>query len=220
MIEDTVKKSIQKRSNLHFLERRSSMSKINSQSICSFSTISTQVSNFYVILIGEYFELHSNPYTKAWGVLYNFRNKSLESPLYDEVDNIQSRNCKNKRISHRLFNTFYENLLDVALKRNYYIEFKPVCQNSGWAVDVSIMKGKHEQDKIGFVFLLKEDLCYNISSGKYEPLGLQKLMIKQLESVSLMKVVPIFESYYQNEIDQHDFLDRLISKNFMQMQAK
>lgn len=158
----------------------------------------------------------------------------MDSPLYDEVDNIQSRNCKNKKISHRLFNSFYENLLDVALKRNYKIEFKPVCQNSGWAVDVTwshrsgfenskIDKGikeKHEQNKIGFVFLLKEDLWYNISSGKYEPLGLQKLMIKQLESVSLMKVVPIFETYYQNELDQHDYLDRLISKNFMQMQAE
>lgn len=113
------------------------MSRINSQSICSCLTTLMQVRHFYVILIGEYFELHSNPYTKAWGVLYNFRNKSLDSPLYDEVDNIQSRNCKNKKISHRLFNNFYENLLDVALKRNYKIEFKPVCQNSGWAVDVT-----------------------------------------------------------------------------------
>ena len=37
----------------------------------------------------QYIELNNNQHAKAWAVLYNFRNKSLDSPLFDEVDNIQ-----------------------------------------------------------------------------------------------------------------------------------
>ena len=91
----------------------------------------------------NYYELNSESYVKAWSILYYFRNKSLHSPLYDEVENIQARNLSGKRISHKLFNDFYSTMLKVSMERNYHLTFSPRCQNSGWYMDMSVSKGNN-----------------------------------------------------------------------------
>jgi hypothetical protein len=65
-------------------------------------------------------------------------------------------------------------MLNVALERNYKVTFSPKCQHSGWPIDLSISDSTKGDAKIGFIFLLKEDLCYNISTNSEEPLGMQK----------------------------------------------
>lgn len=60
-------------------------------------------------------------------------------------------------------------------------------------------------------------MCYDLDNNTYEPLGLQKLMIKHLESVSTFKIVPIFEYDFYSEVDKFEFIDRTISKEFMKM---
>ena len=82
-------------------------------------------------------------YAKAWGVLYNFRNKSLDSPLYDEVENILARNISGKRMSLKLFNVFHSEILNVALKRNYHINYNTKWETSGWPIDISVSKGNN-----------------------------------------------------------------------------
>lgn len=174
---------------------------------------------FSNVAVNDYYEIHSNPYTKAWGVLFNFRNKSVDSPLYDEVDNILARNFSGKRLSHKLFNDFYSTVLNVALERNYHVTYTPKCQNTSWIVDVSVSKGRHSPHSLGFVFLLQEDLAFNIQNNEYQPLGMQKLMLKQLSNLSSMRIVPVFETDYHQELDKFDYLDRLISKQFMKIQS-
>lgn len=74
-----------------------------------FSDINTNVYN----------NISYNDYAKAWSVLYTFRNKSLESALYDEVECIVSRNTSNKRFAHKLYNEFMNESKNVTQLRNY-----------------------------------------------------------------------------------------------------
>ena len=136
---------------------------------------------------------NEHPYMKAWGVLFNFRNKSIHSPLHDEVNSLQSRNYPND---------FYDRVLEVALRRNYYFKFFPTCTETGWKIDAKIAKDKASKTKIGMVLLRKEDVVYNIEKGHDEPLGLQKLMLKQLENVSDMNILPIYESNDESSKDE------------------
>lgn len=154
---------------------------------------------------------NENPYIKAWGVLFNFRSKSLHSDLYDEVENLLSRNHTNE---------FYEKILEVALERDYYFQFFPKCETTGWKLDLLISKSKNSDQKIAIKFFQKEDVIYNIEKGKDEPMGIQKLMLKQLENMSNLKLLQIYESdlYQSGRVSQFDYLDRLISQEFMKMQ--
>ena len=70
------------------------------------------------------------------------------------------------------------------------------------------------------MFFLQEDLCYDISKNDESPLGMQKLMLKQLENISNYKIIQITESTFYNQIDKFDFIDRIISENFMKMENK
>lgn len=158
---------------------------------------------------------NENPFLKAWGVLFHFRNKSLHSPLYDEVENIQARQYSNE---------FYDKILEVVLERDYYFRFFPICKNSGWKLDMMISRSKSKNEKIGIMFLQKEDVVYNIEKGRDEPIGLKKLMLTQLKSVSDMHIVPIYESQiYKNQgnyMNQFDLIDRIISEQFSKLQSK
>jgi hypothetical protein len=44
----------------------------------------------------QYIDLNNNHFTKAWGALFNFRNKTKKSELYDEFENIMARNISGK----------------------------------------------------------------------------------------------------------------------------
>jgi hypothetical protein len=113
--------------------RRKKMQELNNQAkhLLLFSNVDSN----------DYTNLNLSEYAKAWGVLYNFRNKSIESPLYDEVENILARNTSGKRMSLKLFNTFHSEVLNVALKRNYHINYNVKCESSGWPIDISVSKG-------------------------------------------------------------------------------
>lgn len=116
------------------MQRRKKMQELNYQAkhLLLFSNVD----------LNDYTNLNLSDYAKAWGVLFNFRNKSLESPLYDEVENILARNSSGKRMSLKLFNVFHSEMLNVALKRNYHINYHPKCDLSGWPIDISVSKGK------------------------------------------------------------------------------
>lgn len=166
----------------------------------------------------EYLELFNNRHVKAWSILYNFRNKSLNSSLYDEVENFQARNFSNKRISHRLFNKFFNSIVNVCLERNYTIEKMPRCPTTGWNIDFLISKGKGSKEKIGFVFLLsREDLCYNIDTNQEQPTCIHKVIMKQIEQANNFKLTPIFENDFLKVKNSDDYIDRLISTKFIQM---
>lgn len=154
---------------------------------------------------------NENPFIKAWGVLFHFRNKSLHSPLYDEVDNIQARHHSNE---------FYEKILEVALERGYHFKFFPKCETTGWKMDLMLAKSKGSKERFAIKFFQKEDVIYNIEKGKDEPMGIQKLMLKQLNNMSNLHILEIFESDIMNtgKYTQAEYLDRLISNEFIKMQ--
>lgn len=74
-------------------------------------------------------------------MLYHFRNKSLNSPLYDEALNIMERTVSNKQLGHKLYNTFLNETKNVTLLRNYRPKFKLNCERSGWPIDITINVG-------------------------------------------------------------------------------
>lgn len=174
----------------------------------------------------EYFELSSNPYIKAWSILHYFRNKSQHSPLYDEVENMLARNHNGKRISHKLFNVAFTDIKNICGERGYKFASNPKCKSTGWYMDFSVAKGKciqfkgiglKSRQKLGIVFSLKEDVCYNMETGSEQQLAINSLMIKQLENLSNYKVITISESEFQNIEDKYEYLDRLLSWNFMKL---
>jgi hypothetical protein len=177
----------------------------------------------------EYYELNRNSYIKAWGILHYFRNKSQHSPLYDEVENMLVRNFNGKRISHKLFNNLFTNLKKISIERDYRFTNNPKCFNTGWYLDFSIAKGKQSKlnylgirsrQKLGIIFSLKEDICYNMETNSEQQLAINSLMIKQLENLSNYKVVTISESEFQRVENMYEYLDRLISWNFMKLDDK
>ena len=109
-------------------------------------------------------------------------------------------------------------MLDLALKRNYFIKFLPQCPSSGWKIDATLKQFKNSDLSLGVSFNLREDVCYNIDKGREQPLILQKLMLKQITGISGMKTLSILESELTQSNDVMDFLDRKISKEFMKMQ--
>jgi hypothetical protein len=64
------------------------------------------------------------------------------------------------------------------------------CTRTGWPIDISI----HSQSKLqhniphAVYFLLQEELCYNTTTKQEEPLGLQRLMVRQMQTISDFKV--------------------------------
>lgn len=74
--------------------------------------------------------------------------------------------------------------------------------------------------KLGFIFLLKEDICYNLETSQDQPLGIYNMIMKQLKNMSNYKVIPVYESTFQSEQDRFDYVDRLISWNFMEMESE
>lgn len=80
--------------------------------------------------------------------------------------------------------------------------------------------GREDSAKLGFIFLLQEDLGYDISKNSEFPLGMQKLMLNQLGNVSSFKIVTINENEFYDQIDKFDYIDRIISESFMKMEAK
>lgn len=58
------------------------------------------------------------------------------------------------------------------------------CETSGWPIDLQVQSSSDGQIRDAIYFLLNEELCFNAESGEEEPLGLQKLMMRHLHTLS------------------------------------
>ena len=50
-------------------------------------------------------------------------------------------------------------------------------------------------------FLLQEELCFNAKSGREEPLGLQKLMLRHLQNISDFRVQYVTEGEAMGDLE-------------------
>ena len=66
----------------------------------------------------NYTDLNSSSVAKTWAVLYHFRNKTLDSALFDDFRSIAMRNSRGKSKSHMLFNKFYLKCVEKGYKRD------------------------------------------------------------------------------------------------------
>lgn len=70
--------------------------------------------------------------------------------------------------------------------------------------------------KLALYFFLQEEVCLNAKEQSEEPLGLQKLMLKHLQSVSDYKVEYVTENdFYMNKDTIDSYVEYLINNKVL-----
>jgi len=154
-----------------------------------------------------YEQLNDIDACKAWVILYHFRAKSIQSMLYEEFSAIAKRNCIGKSKSNALLTKLHSELLVQSFEHGFHVRTAQVCEETGWPIDFSIKRKdtvmpnanaegglKTKTNELSLYFLIQEEVCYNVKTRREEPLALQKLMLRHLNTIGNSKVVAINES--------------------------
>jgi len=153
----------------------------------------------------KYTDVNKNRFTKAYSVLSYFRSQEdFDNPLFEEFSSVVRRNAVGKHKSHETYKHVYAKLVDAAVSLNTKVNLQPTCPNSGMVVDMTIDRSNSKD--CGVLFLLKEDLCQEYGQDSYEPLGVQKLMLKLLRSKSPYNLVEIHEPDVLASSDLEDLI--------------
>ena len=154
---------------------------------------------------------------KAWAVLFHFRTKSFDSILYDEFESMALRNTTGKSKGHELFSKFYLKLIESSYDKGFRMHLTSKCEKTGWPIDISIQSvGEEKSKKLALYFFLQEEVCLNSSEQSEEPLGLQKLMLKHLQSISDYKVEYVTENdFYMNKDTIDDYVSYLLTEKLL-----
>jgi len=97
------------------------------------------------------------------------------------------------------------------------------CNKTGWPIDINIKfvefgqlfeghSGPNHQN-MGLYFFLQEEMCFNLFTGKEEPLALQKLMMKHVKNMNNQPVTYLAETEFRSMVDEaeqmkdHDMAD-------------
>ena len=148
-------------------------------------------------------------------MLFHFANKSLDSAVHDEFESLALRNANGKAKGHELFNQFYLKLLGRTQQSQFQTEMVRRCPETSWPVDVNVYTEFNQQNYRLF-FFLKEEVAFNTEKGTEEPLGVQKVMLKQMKQRSFnTKVGYVTESEFYDAKDKiDDFLDEKLKYIF------
>jgi|TARA_B110000285_G_C14980315_1_gene541017 hypothetical protein len=68
-----------------------------------------------------------------------------------------------------------------------------MCEKTGWPIDIKIQKDSNNSE-IALYFLLQEEMCLNVGTGKEEPLALQKLMFSHIRHMRGVQVKYVGEN--------------------------
>lgn len=173
----------------------------------------------------------SSDIAKAWAVLFHFRSKSFDSILYDQFESIAMRNTIGKSKGHELFSKFYLKLIEASYDKGFRMHLTTKCEKTGWPIDISINTSSDTghasidslfpgsqapRKKLALYFFLQEEVCLNSSEQNEEPLGLQKLMLRHLQSISDFKVEYVTENdFYMNKDTIESYVDYLLQEKLL-----
>jgi hypothetical protein len=181
----------------------------------------------------NFVDINRTDVAKAWAVLFHFRTKSFDSILYDEFESVTMRNTIGKSKGHELFSKFYLKLIEASYNKGFRMHLTSKCQKTGWPIDISINQASNDQvnehqtstashgKKLALYFFLQEEVCLNANEQSEEPLGLQKLMLKHLQSISDYKVEYVTENdFYMNKDTIDDYVNYLLTDKLLNQTQK
>lgn len=135
--------------------------------------------------LSSYADLNQNRMTKTWAVINHFGTTvDFDHPVYEEFKSVIKRNVHSKVNSHSVYKLLFQEISQ-SMTEQSKLKKSPTCNQSGMIFDLSINKPNRE--RLGLYFLLKEDLCLHQDAereNQHEPLGVQKLLMKQLKNRS------------------------------------
>jgi hypothetical protein len=86
----------------------------------------------------NYTQLHDVDAAKAWVILFHFKNKSVQSMLYEEFSAVALRNCIGKTRSNVVATKVHSDLLLKSFENNFRVTPSQVCSHTGWPIDFQI----------------------------------------------------------------------------------
>lgn len=84
----------------------------------------------------NFVDLNRENAVKAWIVLYHFRNKSLNSILFDMFESYARRNAAGKIKGHGLFHKFQEDLFSLSYLAGAKQTMNAKCNETGWPIEL------------------------------------------------------------------------------------
>ena len=162
----------------------------------------------------NFVDVNSSDLAKAWVVLFHFRSKTFDSLIYDEFESIAMRNTIGKSKGHELFSKFYLILVEHSYNKNFRMHLSSKCEKTGWPIDISLNVNTNDKNKkLALYFFLQEEVCLNVKEQQEEPLGLQKLMLKHLRTISDYNVEYVTENdFYMNKDTIENYVDFLLTE--------
>ena len=106
--------------------------------------------------------------------------------MFEEFNSIITRNTSSKCSDHDLFFQYYKLMLDLSHQQRFNVKMQQKCKRTGWPIDIdlrafsgkSLFKGQRgfygnqNLKRMAVYFFLQEEMCYNLMSGKEEPLAI------------------------------------------------
>ena len=149
--------------------------------------------------------------------------------LFEEFNSLVLRNSANKAGGHELFSHFHKTLHEMAFQTRYHVRLSEKCEATGWPIDIKLRDNSRAHQtgsgllqfnrspyfadtessanrpkEMALYFLLQEEMCYNIETQQEEPLALQRLMLKHVQSISGVPVRYVEENIFNHQVTKGD----------------
>ena len=156
----------------------------------------------------DWVEINNFQCCKLYGLLVYFNIHDLQSSIFKQVDTIANRNSIKKTKFNTPFSQLQVQLFSLAREKKIKLEISRKCLNTGITMDLVFLK--EFRRLCAMQYFIQEELCKNLRNLEYEPLGLQKLNIKNIQKICNVRVSYIVENHFSQD-DLFEYIEQVAS---------